>query len=149
VVSGQLVSAILLLTALPEGEMQVRHYQQLIAWKKAIALVTHVYSLTAIFPRDEMYGLISQLRRAAVSIPSNIAEGQGRATRGEFIQFLCHSRGSLFEVETQLEISRNLGYITSEQLTSLSSELSELGRILNGPITSLQQKRDRALATSH
>jgi four helix bundle protein len=129
--------------------MQVKHYQQLIAWKKAIALVTNIYSVTAAFPRAEVYGLTSQLRRAAVSVPSNIAEGQGRATKGEFIQFLGHSRGSLFEVETQLEISRNLGYITSERQTYLSNELSEVGRILNGLITSLQQKPDRSLATRH
>ena len=76
--------------------MQVKHHQELIAWKKGIALVTNVYSLTAGFPRHEVYGLSSQLRRAAVSIPSNIAEGQGRATKGEFVQFLGHSRGSLF-----------------------------------------------------
>jgi len=129
--------------------MQVKHYQQLIAWQKAIVLVTDVYSLTATFPRDEIYGLTSQLRRAAVSIPSNIAEGQGRATKGEFIQFLCHARGSLFEVETQLEIGRNLGYIATEQQTPLASELSELGRILNGLITSLQQKQSHQLATGH
>jgi len=76
-----------------------------------------------------------------VSIPSNIAEGQGRATKGEFIQFLCHARGSLYEVETQVVISRKLGYITVEQQESLSDALSELGRILNGLITSLQQKK--------
>jgi four helix bundle protein len=151
VASGQLIQAMLSIRSIAsiEVEMQIKHYQQLIAWKKAIALVTNVYSVTATFPRDEVYGLTSQLRREAVSIPSNIAEGQGRATKGEFIQFLGHSRGSLFEVETQLAISRNLGYITSEQQTYLSSELSELGRILNGLITSLQQKRDYALATSH
>jgi len=76
-----------------------------------------------------------------VSIPSSIAEGQGRATKGEFIQFLCHARGSLYEVETQVVISRKLGYITVEQQESLSDALSELGRILNGLITSLQQKK--------
>jgi four helix bundle protein len=129
--------------------MPVQQYRQLIAWQKAIAVVTRVYSVTATFPRDELYGLTSQLRRAAVSIPSNIAEGQGRATRGEFIQFLCHARGSLFETETQLEISRNLGYITAVQQEQFYNELSELGRILNGLITSLQQKQTRRLATSH
>jgi four helix bundle protein len=97
-----------------ENEMQVKSYQQLIAWQKAIALVTHIYSVTAGFPRDEIYGLTSQLRRAAVSVPSNIAEGQGRATKGEFVQFLCHARGSLYEVETQIVIATNLGYISSE-----------------------------------
>jgi four helix bundle protein len=119
----------------------LKKYQQLIAWQKAIELVGDIYSLTSAFPRDEIYGLTSQLRRAAVSIPSNIAEGQGRATKGEFIQFLCHSRGSLYEVETQVVISRNLGYIRVEQQESLSDALSELGRILNGLITSLQQKK--------
>ena len=121
--------------------MLLKKYQQLIAWQKAIELVGDIYSLTSAFPRDEIYGLTSQLRRAAVSIPSNIAEGQGRATKGEFIQFLCHARGSLYEVETQVVISRNLGYIRVEQQESLSDALSELGRILNGLITSLQQKK--------
>ncbi len=121
--------------------MLLKKYQQLIAWQKAIDLVSDVYSLTSAFPGDEIYGLTSQLRRAAVSIPSNIAEGQGRATKGEFIQFLCHARGSLYEVETQIVISRKLGYITVEQQESLVHTLSELGRILNGLITSLQQKK--------
>jgi four helix bundle protein len=114
---------------------------QLIAWQRAIELVSDIYSLTSAFPHDEIYGLTSQLRRAAVSIPSNIAEGQGRATKGEFIQFLCHARGSLYEVETQVVISRKLGYITAEQQESLSDALSEPGRILNGLITSLPQKK--------
>jgi four helix bundle protein len=126
----------------------LRNYQQLIAWQEAIELVSDIYSLTSAFPRDEIYGLTSQLRRAAVSIPSNIAEGQGRATTGEFIQFLCHARGSLYEVETQVVISRKLGYITVEQQESLSDALSELGRILNGLITSLQRKKLIA-ATDH
>jgi four helix bundle protein len=129
--------------------MPLKQYQELIAWKKAIALVTEIYSVTASFPRYEIYGLTSQLRRASVSIPSNIAEGQGRATKGEFIQFLCHARGSLFEVETQLVISCNLGYISAEQQTSLSNGLGELGRVLNGLITSLQCKQSSHLATSH
>jgi four helix bundle protein len=126
----------------------LKKYQQLIAWQKAIDLVSDVYSLTSAFPGDEIYGLTSQLRRAAVSIPSNIAEGQGRATKGEFIQFLCHARGSLYEVETQIVISRKLGYITVEQQESLLHTLSELGRILNGLITSLQQKKPIG-ATDH
>ena len=131
--------------------MQVKTYQQLIAWQKAIALVTYIYSVTSKFPRDEIYGLTSQLRRAAVSIPSNIAEGQGRATKGEFIQFLCHARGSLYELETQIMIGRNLTYLTPEQAESLSGSITELGRILNGLITSLQKPNRRAatLATDH
>ena len=130
--------------------MPVQQYQQLIAWKKAIAFVTRIYAVTAKFPREEMYGLTSQLRRAAVSVPSNIAEGQGRATRGEFVQFLCHARGSLFEVETQLIIAREPGYASAEDHASVIRQLTEVGRILNGLITSLQQKQARrVLATSH
>jgi four helix bundle protein len=131
--------------------VQVKTYQQLIAWQKAIALVTYIYSVTSKFPRDEIYGLTSQLRRAAVSIPSNIAEGQGRATRGEFIQFLCYARGSLYELETQILVGRNLAYLTPEQAESLSGSITELGRILNGLITSLQKPNRRAatLATDH
>jgi four helix bundle protein len=131
--------------------MQLKKYQDLIAWQKSIGLVTDIYSITATFPRDEVYGLTSQLRRAAVSVPSNIAEGQGRATKGEFIQFLCHARGSLYEVETQIIIGKNLGYITTEQQDSLSTRIGELGRILNGLLASLQGKshRNDAPPTDH
>ena len=130
--------------------MQVRRYQELIAWQKAIALVTDICSITSAFPKSETYGLTSQLRRAAVPIPSNIAEGRGRATKGEFIQFLCHARGSLHEVETQVVIAKNLGYLTAQKQELLLDALSELGRILNGLITSLQQKQARsALATGY
>ena len=130
--------------------MQLKKYQELIAWQKAIALVTEVYSFTSAFPQHEIYGLTSQLRRAAVSIPSNIAEGQGRATKGEFIQFLCHARGSLHEVETQIVIAKNLRYLTAEKEQLLLDALSELGRILNGLIASLQKQPTRSsLATGH
>jgi four helix bundle protein len=136
--------------------MQIRKYQELIAWQKAIALVTEIYSQTSAFPQHEIYGLTSQLRRAAVSIPSNIAEGQGRATKGEFIQFLCHARGSLHEVETQVVIAKNLEYLNAERQELLLQALGELGRILNGLITSLQRKQPSqqqgarsSLATGH
>jgi four helix bundle protein len=120
--------------------VQLKHYQQLIAWQKAIALVTEIYSATKSFPGDEIYGLTSQLRRAAVSVPSNIAEGQGRATRGEFVQFLCHARGSLYEVETQIAIAMALHYIAVDGRDRLLDRTTELGRILNGLIASLQKK---------
>ena len=100
---------------------QIKSYQGLIAWQKAISLVTDVYALTADFPGHEIYGLTSQLRRASVSIPSNIAEGHGRATKGEFLQFLGHARGSLCEVQTQIFIARRLTYITLEQEEKLLS----------------------------
>jgi four helix bundle protein len=134
--------------------MTVKTYQDLIAWQKAIALVTVVYEATRSFQRDEVYGLTSQHRRAAVSILSNIAEGQGRASSGEFIQFLCHARGSLYEVETQIIVANLLNYLSNEQRDPLIEKISELGRILNGLITSLQSRKKRIsghqpLATSH
>jgi four helix bundle protein len=84
----------------------VRSYRDLVAWQKAMRLVTDVYRCTESFPKAEVYGLTAQLRRAAISVPSSIAEGQGRASTGEFKQFLGHARGSLLEVETQLQIAR-------------------------------------------
>src|SRR5260370_31534168 len=90
--------------------MPLRCYQELIGWKKGIELVTDIYRLTQQFPAKEIYGLTGQIRRAAVSIPSNIAEGQGRISRGEFKQFLGHARGSTFELESQILIAKNLAY---------------------------------------
>jgi four helix bundle protein len=101
-------------------------YRDLVAWQRAVELVTHVYRVTKTFPNDERFGLTSQLRRAAVSVPSNIAEGQGRFSRGEFKQFLGHARGSLLEMETQITIATNLGYLDireSQFLLGLSSAL--------------------------
>jgi len=115
----------------------LRSYRELIAWQKAVDLVTEIYSITKEFPRDEIYGLTSQLRRSAVSVPSNIAEGQGRATKGEFIQFLGHARGSLFELETQIAIAEQLGYITRETESQVALRITEVARILNGLLTSL------------
>jgi four helix bundle protein len=113
-------------------------YRDLVAWKRAVELVTHVYKITKGFPDDERFGLTSQLRRAAVSVPSNIAEGQGRFSRGEFKQFLGHARGSLLEVETQITIATNLGYLNVRERQFLLDSTSELGRILNGLIASLK-----------
>jgi len=115
----------------------LRSYRELIAWQKAVDLVPEIYSITKEFPRDEVYGLTSQLRRSAVSVPSNIAEGQGRATKGEFIQFLCHARGSLFELETQIVIAEKLGYITADIESQVASKITDVARILNGLLTSL------------
>ena len=93
-------------------------YRDLIAWKKAMELVKQIYDVTDSFPQQEMYGLVSQLRRAAVSIPSNIAEGQAHYTNPEFVRFLRHARGSLAEIETQLLIGQQRGYISQDNLTS-------------------------------
>ena len=91
-----------------------KSYRDLIAWKKSIDLVGKIYSFTRSFPKEEIYGLTSQIRRAAVSIPSNIAEGAGRSGHREFVQFLSIARGSLSELETQLLIAADLGYMDTK-----------------------------------
>jgi len=112
-------------------------YRDLIAWQKGIELVAAIYHVTQTFPKEELYGLTSQLRRAAVSIPSNIAEGQGRKSKAEFRHFLHNAAGSLVEVETQLTISAVLGYLRREKEADLLNRTNELGRIINGLILSL------------
>ena len=113
-------------------------YKDLIEWRKAMELVTEIYRATREFPRDELYGLTNQLRRAAVSVPSNIAEGQARFSRKEFRHFLSHARGSLVEVETQLTIAQNPGYLNPQLTQPLLAQAAELGKILNGLIASIE-----------
>ncbi len=115
-----------------------KSYRDLIAWQKAIQLVTDIYKVTRQFPKEEIYGLTSQLRRAAVSIPSNIAEGQSRLSKPEFRNFLSHARGSLVEVETQLLIAQNLGYLTKPVADQLLNQTTEVARILNGLLNTLR-----------
>ena len=119
-------------------------YKELIVWQKAKALAGDVYRTTDNFPRHETYGLTSQLRRAAVSVASNIAEGQGRLTKGEFQQFLGHARGSLLELETQLAIAVDLHYLSPDELTLLEAKTSEVRRLLNGLIDALRMKSKAA-----
>lgn len=107
-------------------------HRKLEVWKKAMAFTVSVYRATERFPNHELYSLGKQLKRAAVSIPSNIAEGYGRNSRNELHQFVGIARGSLSEVETQLELAQMLGYITPEYLKSLLSESGEIGRMLTG-----------------
>ena len=113
-----------------------RFYRDLVVWRHAIELVTEIYRRTASFPDEERFGLTSQLRRAAV--PSNIAEGQGRLSKGEFRQFLGQARGSLLEIETQITIGRNLGYMREREAEDLFKRTSEVGRMLNGLVQSLR-----------
>jgi four helix bundle protein len=108
------------------------HYRDLIAWKKAIALGEFVYQLTDSFPKREVFGLSAQIRRAVVSISANIAEGNGRLTRGEWQQFLGHARGSHLELETELTISWRVGLITQEQHGAALARCDEVGRLING-----------------
>src|SRR6266852_1521512 len=121
--------------------MPVQSYRQLIVWQKAMDFVAEVYRVTRTFPKEEMYGVTSQLRRAAVSIPSHIAEGQGRQTTGEFRQFLGHARGSLLETETQILLSERLEYLGHKETESLIAQAAEVGRILNGLMNSLEKSR--------
>ena len=106
-------------------------FHDLVVWQKAMGLTTCIYKLTRTFPRDEIYGLVSQMRRSSVSVASNIAEGRGRLNRAEFRQFLGLSQGSLFELKTQLMVARNLGYAKGDQLNEaelLSDEVSKMLR---------------------
>jgi len=114
-------------------------YRDLKAWQKAMELVTAVYASTQKLPKQETYGLTSQMRRAAVSIPSNIAEGQGRRLEGDFQHFLRNARGSLLELETQILIAQNLQYLSEAEAQMLLERCGEVGRILNGLIGSLRR----------
>lgn len=118
----------------------VRSYRDLIAWQKSIDLVTEIYRCTQTFPKSETYGLMSQLRRAAVSVPSNIAEGHARLTTGEFRQFLGHALGSLMEIETQVLISERLGYLDATESKRLLVRTTEAGKIVRGLIQSISRK---------
>ena len=117
-------------------------FRELVVWQKAMSLVLQIYKASRAFPKEEYYGPRSQLRRAAVSIPSNIAEGQGRMSRGEFVQFLGHAKGSLAEVETQVEIAKELQFISPEDHKLIIDLASEVGRTLNGLINSMRRSRD-------
>ncbi len=118
-----------------------RTYHNLVAWQKSKSVAKVVYQKTEFFPRAERFGLTSQVRRAAVSIASNIAEGQGRLTRGEFRPFPGQARGSLFELETQLDIAHDLGYLLEQEYRLLESQSFQVLGLLNRLIESLSQCR--------
>src|SRR5262249_16555781 len=106
-------------------------YKDLLVWQKGIKLVKQIYELTSVFPAEEKYGLVSQMRRAAVSIPSNIAEGQARHTTGEFVQFVSHAEGSVAELDTQLIIAIELGYCPEPKTQVAFALILELRKMLN------------------
>jgi four helix bundle protein len=120
------------------NEKSVRRHHDLKVWQVSIQLVKEIYVVTTAFPNEETYGLVSQMRRAAISIPSNIAEGAARGGTKEFIHFLGVARGSLSELETQLYISKELGYVTNAQ--DVDSQIEEIFRLLGGLISSLKDK---------
>ncbi len=112
-------------------------FRDLIAWQQGKALARGVYEITRLFPDEERFGLVIQLRRAVVSIPSNIAEGRGRGTKKDFAHFLMQARGSLYEVETQIELANELHYINDLNAARLLKACDELSRVLNGLINSI------------
>ena len=122
-------------------EQKTKSYKDLLVWQKGIVLVKEIYELTRDFPADEKFGLVSQMRRAAVSIPSNIAEGQARHTTGEFIQFVSHAEGSLAELETQVIISLELKYCTESKARTALDMLMELRKMLNALRRTLVTRR--------
>ncbi len=114
-------------------------YRDLIVWQKAIAMVTDMYRATQSFPRQETYGLTSQIRRSAVSVASNIAEGQGRLSKREFHHFLGVARGSLIEMETQMVIAENLGYLSKTEAQHLALATGEVSRLLHGLMQAIRE----------
>jgi four helix bundle protein len=112
-------------------ETKPASFRDLLVWQKGIALAKIVYQLTSVFPTDERFGLVSQMRRAAVSIPSNIAEGQARHTTGEFVQFISHAEGSVAELETQMLLSIELEFLERTAASNALTLLVELRKMLN------------------
>ena len=119
-----------------------KNHKHLIVWQKALTLASEIHTISKAFPRAELYGLTAQLRRAAVSIPSNIAEGAARHSTREFIHFLYIARGSLAEVETQLYLAQSAGYL--EDLRPMEESMDHVGRLINALIRGLRRRLDAA-----
>jgi S23 ribosomal protein. len=125
-----------------------KNFRDLIVWQKAMALARDVYKASSALPQRESYGLASQIRRAALSIPSNIAEGHGRLTDLQFRHFLGNARGSLFELQTQLELAANLSYFDTKQARNLMDQSTEVARLINGLLSSMKRNRNAVEASS-
>ncbi len=119
----------------------MKDYKELEVWKKAVDLVTSIYELCKALPKEELYSLSDQIKRSAISIPANIAEGSGRNTSKEFIHFLYISLGSAYELETHLIIGKNIGYFSDTN--TLLKELNDIKKMLNGLINSIKRKGNR------
>lgn len=113
-------------------------YSDLEVWQAAMELAVDLYRVTAVFPKTETDGLVVQMRRAAVSKASNIAEGKGRSSDKELVQFLCHSRGSLFEIQMQMAIAERLGYLRQKESDAIRRQTARIGQLLNGVIRSMR-----------
>jgi four helix bundle protein len=125
-----------------------KSYRDLVVWQKAMVLARRAYLLTETLPKREAYGLVDQIRRAAVSIASNIAEGYGRLSDLQFRHFLGNARGSLYEMQTQVELATDLGYLTKEDGRDLMEQGWEVARILNGLLKSLRTSGDPTSANA-
>ncbi len=117
--------------------MGIHSYRDLIVWQKSMQMVKELYSITRDFPKEEIYGLTSQIRRSAVSVPSNIAEGYGRNSTNDYIRFLQIACGSLYELQTQMEIAVNLNYLSKEKSESIFKLSNEIERMLNSLLRKL------------
>lgn len=118
----------------------MRDYKKLTVWEKSYKFGIHIYAITKLFPKEEMYGLTSQLRRAAISIPSNIAEGSRKSTAKDFRSFLHNAYGSGAEMEVQIMFAKDLGYINTETCDNLLNELSEIMKMLNSLIQKVTEE---------
>lgn len=119
---------------------QIKTYRDLLVWQKSMSIVLEVYRNTKVFPKDEIYGLAAQMRRSAVSIPSNIAEGYGRNSTNDYVRFLRVAIGSLYELQTQIEISYNLEYLSKKEFDRLFESSREIERMLSSLINKLNIK---------
>ncbi len=119
---------------------KMKSYRDLIIWQKSMRLVTRIYLITKELPKNELYGLTSQIRRSSISLPSNIAEGYGRNSTNDYIRFLQIACGSLYEVQTQLEICRNLEYLSKDIFNKIYEQSREIERMLNSLIGKLKGK---------
>ena len=127
------------------GNGEIRSYRDLLIWQQGMALAKQIYAMTRTFPGDERFGLTAQMRRAVVSVPSNIAEGQARHGRREFVQFLSHAEGSLAELDTQLTLAVELGYCRPSDADGSVATVAELQKMM----ASLRRKLTARLATNH
>jgi four helix bundle protein len=123
----------------------MKSYKELEVWQKAVKLAVEIYRITQTFPKEELYGLTSQIRRASTSVSANIAEGWGRGSTKEYIQFLLIARGSLMELETHLIIAQELNYLNQQQLEKMQAEIESMGMMLNRLIQSLRNDRGSGL----
>jgi len=118
-----------------------KSYRELVVWQKAMTLARQAYALTRGLPKSEAYGLLTQIRRAAVSVPSNIAEGHGRLTDSQFRHFLGNARGSLYEMQTQVELACGLGYLDERSVHELMVQGGEVARLINGLVSALARNK--------